>query len=156
MSSYIWWAANQIAGKSITWVGTHPAEATFITAALANKATRGIALDVLKIVIKENVRSWTNITKGVGQSLVNRSRFIDNSVKITRQAGSKAAKTVGTAGRRFAKIPYAVPVTVALTGREVLEREGFYEEAAVDRERNVRDLKWWLSFPLRVFNTQRM
>lgn len=86
MTSYIVWAANQVLGSVGGWVGKHPAEATLITAALANPATRGITIDVLRIVVTEAARSWVNITRAIGTSIVNRSVWASTTVNFVRNA----------------------------------------------------------------------
>ena len=122
MSSYLWWIGTQVAGKTSSWVAANPAEASLIAAALANPATRKFTLDVLKIVVRENIRSWANITRGIGQSLVNRSTVVARGA----QYAVSARAALLSRAQAFSRIPYAVPVTVALTGRGILQAEGFY------------------------------
>lgn len=122
MSSYLVWLVNQVGGATIGWVAQHPAESTLITAALANPATRKITLDVIKIVTVESIKSWYNISRGVGSSLVTRSTFIARIVT--------AARTVGAAaGRVVMANPIATGVTLALTGA-IAQTSGAYGEDA--------------------------
>lgn len=73
MSSYVWWVGEQLAKSTSTWVAANPAEASLIAAALANPATRGFTLDVLRVVARETGRSWLNISRGVISSAASRS-----------------------------------------------------------------------------------
>jgi hypothetical protein len=104
LSTYLWWAGNQVASKTFGWVAANPAEASLITAALANPATRKFTMDIIKLVVKENIRSWANITRGIGSSLMNRSTKISRGVT----AVGKAAKWVRAA-------IVANPITAAVT-----------------------------------------
>ena len=100
----------------------NPAEATLITAALANPATRGITLDVLRIVAKEGVRSWVNITRGIGSSIVNRSVWASNTVNFIRTAAQRA-------GAMIAANPIGAAITVAVAGT-VAQNVGPYGDDA--------------------------
>lgn len=127
MTSYIVWAANQVLGGVGGWVGKNPAEATLITAALANPATRGITIDVLRIVAQEGLRSWVNITRGIGNSLVNRSVWASNTVNFLRTAAQRAGATI-------VANPVAAGITLALVGSIAQNIGPYGDEAGIRGE----------------------
>lgn len=103
MGSYVWWAINQAAQRTSSWVATHQAEASLIAVGLANPATRGFVMDVVRIVGKETVRSWWNISRGIGSSAATRSSKV-----------SAVASYAARAGRLLARNPIATVVAIDL------------------------------------------
>jgi hypothetical protein len=122
LSTYLWWAGNQVAGRAFGWVAANPAEASLITAALANPATRKFTMDVLKIVVKENIRSWANISRGIGSSLINRSTWAARANAAVRTALSSARTFI-------AANPVTILATLAVAGT-VAQTSGTYGQDA--------------------------
>lgn len=96
MGSYVWWAINQAAQRASSWVATHQAEASLIAVGLANPATRGFVMDVVRIVGKETVRSWWNITRGIGSSAATRSTKVSTLASYASRTGRLLAQNPGT------------------------------------------------------------
>ena len=85
MSSYLWWAANQAARISSTWVASHPAEASLIGVGLANAATRGFTWDVLKSVAWRTSQMTGRIALDIGKSAIKRSTLAGGVWSYTKR-----------------------------------------------------------------------
>ena len=73
MSSYVWWVAQQIARQTSTWVASHPAEASLIGVGIANPATRGFTIDVLKSVAWRTTQMTGRLTLDIAKAATARS-----------------------------------------------------------------------------------
>lgn len=92
MSSYLWWAAQQVARQTSTWVATHPAESSLIGVGLANPATRGFTKDVLKSVAWRTTQMTGRITMDIGKSMAARSTVVRTSTNYLSRFGQFLAR----------------------------------------------------------------
>lgn len=90
MSSYLWWAANQLGQASIGFFARHPVEVSLAFTALANRATRGFAWRVIDGAIWNTGRyMWANIV----------------TVSRAAAAESRIARGIGTIGQIIVRNP---------------------------------------------------
>ena len=78
MSSYVWWAAQQVARQGSTWVASHPAEASLVGVALGNPATRGFTIDVLKSVTWRSLQFQGRVARDIASAAARRSAVARN------------------------------------------------------------------------------
>ena len=78
MSSYVWWAAQQVARQGSTWVASHPAEASLVGVALGNPATRGFTVDILKSVTWRSVQYSGILARDIASAAARRSVIARN------------------------------------------------------------------------------
>ena len=101
MSSYVWWAAQQVARQGSTWVASHPAEASLVGVALGNPATRGFTIDVLKSVTWRSMQFQGRVAKDIATAAAQRSAIARNIGAGLRWTGRillrNPVTTIGTA-----------------------------------------------------------
>lgn len=92
MSSYVWWAAQQVARQGSTWVASHPAEASLVGVALGNPATRGFTIDVLKSVTWRSLQFQGRVAQDIARAAARRSAIARNIGSGLRWTGRVALR----------------------------------------------------------------
>ena len=92
MSSYIWWAAQQVARHTSVWVAAHPTESSLIGVGLANAKTRGFVWDVIKATAWRTIQFKGRLTADIARAAAARSTIIRNTASVFTSMGRFIAR----------------------------------------------------------------
>lgn len=87
MSSLVWWGAQQIVRETFSFAAKNPAETSLAFVLIANPATRGWALDVMRAMTWRTMQMTGRLTLDIGRATVARSTTARAVWNILRGGG---------------------------------------------------------------------
>lgn len=73
MSSFVWWMAQQATRETVSWAAKNPAETSLGFLLLANPATRGFTLDILRSLGWRSLQFSGRVSMDVARAAATRS-----------------------------------------------------------------------------------